>query len=436
MFLLRDVRLGAAARWRRRPRPPGDPVDVRVVRRTGGRGRRDLARPGGVEEVRRRRALADARPVGPARAPRPVDAGLPAARPDRHPLGRGRAGPGGHAGSPRAPTCPSSAGGTAPPRGTGSRPSRELDEVTGVRPVVLISGDGHHAWLNTVALRGLGLPERDGVVSEAEWFQAYPRLGRLVGTDGTSPDAYLHTMQQAAAKGVVGLVDLEFDQSADGLARARGRRRRAAARPGRGVRRHAGRLPRRGRAHRRADARLRPAGHDGSAEDHLRRVAEHPHGVVLLGVRRRRRHRRAEHHQRGPARRDGGGQPAPPRGGDPRDRRRRRRAGAQGVRGHRCRGVDRARPADRPRGLARDGRGSASARACSRRTCSTTATSPRASGPTAPSAASRCAGCTTTASSSPWAATPPCRRWTRGSRSPPPCTAAPTSASRGTPSRR
>ena len=43
---------------------------------------------------------------------------------------------------------------------------------------------------------------------------------------------------------------------------------------------------------------------------------------------------------------------------------------------------------------------------------------------------------TTTASSWPSAATPPCRRSTRGSRSPPPCTAAPTSATPGTPSRR
>ena len=89
---------------------------------------------------------------------------------------------------------------------------RELDEVSGIRPVVLISGDGHHAWINTVALRGLRLPERDGVVSESEWFKVYPRLAEVVGADGTSPDAYLHTMQQAAAKGVTGVVDLEFDQ--------------------------------------------------------------------------------------------------------------------------------------------------------------------------------------------------------------------------------
>ena len=90
----------------------------------------------------------------------------------------------------------------------------ELDEVSGLRPVVLISGDGHHAWLNTVALRGLGLPEREGVVSETEWFRVYPRLVDLVGSDGTAADAYLHTMRLAAAKGVTGLVDLEFDQGA------------------------------------------------------------------------------------------------------------------------------------------------------------------------------------------------------------------------------
>ena len=90
---------------------------------------------------------------------------------------------------------------------------RELDEVTGVRPVVLISGDGHHAWLNTVAMQGLRLPLREGMISEGEWFTAYPRLVDVAGGDGTSPDAYLHTMQQAAAKGVVGLVDLEFDQT-------------------------------------------------------------------------------------------------------------------------------------------------------------------------------------------------------------------------------
>src|ERR1700712_3982525 len=90
-----------------------------------------------------------------------------------------------------------------------------LDHLSPVRPVVLISGDGHHAWLNSVAMRGLGIREREGMVSEAEWFAAYPRLHHLVGDDGGSPEAYLNTMRLAAARGVVGVVDLEFDQAVE-----------------------------------------------------------------------------------------------------------------------------------------------------------------------------------------------------------------------------
>ena len=86
----------------------------------------------------------------------------------------------------------------------------ELDAVTGDTAVVLISGDGHHAWLNTIALMHLAMPVRDSVVREAEWFAAYPRLVSLVGTDGTSPEAYRRTLDFAAARGIVGLVDFEF----------------------------------------------------------------------------------------------------------------------------------------------------------------------------------------------------------------------------------
>ena len=90
----------------------------------------------------------------------------------------------------------------------------ELDAVTGETPVVLISGDGHHAWLNTVALLFLAMPVRDSVVREAEWFAAYPRLASLVGNDGTSPEAYRRTLDHAASMGVAGLVDFEFSGGA------------------------------------------------------------------------------------------------------------------------------------------------------------------------------------------------------------------------------
>ena len=98
----------------------------------------------------------------------------------------------------------------------------ELDEVSGVRPVVLISGDGHHAWINTVALRGLRLPERDGVVSESEWFRVYPRLAEVVGADGTSPDAYLHTHAAGGGEGRGGTGRPRVRPGRPRLARARG----------------------------------------------------------------------------------------------------------------------------------------------------------------------------------------------------------------------
>jgi predicted amidohydrolase YtcJ len=91
----------------------------------------------------------------------------------------------------------------------------ELDQVSGVTPVVLIAGDGHHGWLNSAALAALGLGERDDVVRENEWFAAYDLLTHLVGDDGTGPGAYLQTLDAAAAQGVVGLVDFEFTGGVD-----------------------------------------------------------------------------------------------------------------------------------------------------------------------------------------------------------------------------
>ncbi len=91
----------------------------------------------------------------------------------------------------------------------------ELDEVSGVTPVVLIAGDGHHGWLNSAALAALGLGARDEVVRENEWFAAYELLSRLVGEDGTAPAAYRATLEAAAARGVVGVVDFEFTGGVD-----------------------------------------------------------------------------------------------------------------------------------------------------------------------------------------------------------------------------
>ena len=90
----------------------------------------------------------------------------------------------------------------------------ELDDVTGVTPVILIAGDAHHAWLNSVALAALGLGHREEVVRENEWFAAYEILNSLTGDSGTSPAAYRDSIESAAALGVVGLVDFEFSGGA------------------------------------------------------------------------------------------------------------------------------------------------------------------------------------------------------------------------------
>lgn len=102
--------------------------------------------------------------------------------------------------------------GTGHRAGTWARPVTvaELDAVTGGVPVVLVNSDFHHGWLNTAALDALGLPRRDGVVAEAEWFEAYPRLTALVGAPG--PADYRRVMLRAASRGVVGVVDYEFGE--------------------------------------------------------------------------------------------------------------------------------------------------------------------------------------------------------------------------------
>lgn len=92
---------------------------------------------------------------------------------------------------------------------------RELDAVSGHIPVALVSGDAHHAWLNSAALLTMGLPLRDTVVFESEWFAAFPRLSSLVGGTETTSASYREAMGRAAGRGIVGLADFEFSGGRD-----------------------------------------------------------------------------------------------------------------------------------------------------------------------------------------------------------------------------
>src|SRR5699024_36565 len=77
-----------------------------------------------------------------------------------------------------------------------------LDEATGAVPTVLIGGDAHHAWMNSAALRALGLPPRDGIVAEEDWFVLAPRLPELPGiADAVATGSAMMQRQAARRRG-------------------------------------------------------------------------------------------------------------------------------------------------------------------------------------------------------------------------------------------
>ncbi|QDB78221.1 amidohydrolase family protein [Georgenia wutianyii] len=82
-----------------------------------------------------------------------------------------------------------------------------LDAAAGDVPVVLVSGDVHCGWLSSAAMARLGVPHRDGLVREHEWFDVLARIGRLPHAEEAGLRAALGS---AAERGVVGIVDVEF----------------------------------------------------------------------------------------------------------------------------------------------------------------------------------------------------------------------------------
>jgi predicted amidohydrolase YtcJ len=84
-------------------------------------------------------------------------------------------------------------------------PNRELLDGAGHHPVVLISADLHSAWLNTSALALFGEPDHPtGLLREDDAMRVIGEVGEQVG-DAWAADA----ARAAAARGVVGIVDME-----------------------------------------------------------------------------------------------------------------------------------------------------------------------------------------------------------------------------------
>ncbi|MDR1214641.1 MAG: amidohydrolase family protein [Propionibacteriaceae bacterium] len=84
-----------------------------------------------------------------------------------------------------------------------------LDAVTGSHPVILFSGDLHSAWFNSAALARYGAAPRDGLVQEAELFGLTDRL--TADEPQLSDQDLIAAQERAAAWGLVGLVDFEFE---------------------------------------------------------------------------------------------------------------------------------------------------------------------------------------------------------------------------------
>jgi predicted amidohydrolase YtcJ len=98
-------------------------------------------------------------------------------------------------------------------------PHRELlDQVTGTAAAVMISGDLHSAWLNSAALSRYGHAEHPtGLLREDVAMRVLEELSTY--PDEVADQWADHAARAAAARGVVGVVDLEKPWSLDAWTR-------------------------------------------------------------------------------------------------------------------------------------------------------------------------------------------------------------------------
>jgi len=92
-----------------------------------------------------------------------------------------------------------------------------LDAATGDIPAYLINADVHSVWLNSAALRREGMSTPDGVLREEPAFEISRRLNAAAPEVG---DALVtRALREAAARGVVGVVDLDMAWNAEAWTR-------------------------------------------------------------------------------------------------------------------------------------------------------------------------------------------------------------------------
>lgn len=88
-----------------------------------------------------------------------------------------------------------------------------LDRSTGEVPTYLINADVHSVWLNSAALRREGFTSTDGVLREEDAFEISRRLNAVEPEHGDR--AVRAAGEQAAARGITGLVDFDMAWNAE-----------------------------------------------------------------------------------------------------------------------------------------------------------------------------------------------------------------------------
>ncbi|MET2012505.1 amidohydrolase family protein [Microbacterium chocolatum] len=98
------------------------------------------------------------------------------------------------------------------------RPTRALLDAAGDAPTYLINADVHSVWLNSAAFRREGIaPTDDGILREEPAFEISRRLNAV---DPVEADRLVSDMaRRAAARGVVGIVDLDMAWNEESWAR-------------------------------------------------------------------------------------------------------------------------------------------------------------------------------------------------------------------------
>lgn len=88
----------------------------------------------------------------------------------------------------------------------------QLDAATGALPTLVISSDVHCSWPNTAMLRRLGIDLAEPLLREQAAFDVLPAIEAML--DPAALDRHVvDALAAAAERGVVGVVDLEFDDA-------------------------------------------------------------------------------------------------------------------------------------------------------------------------------------------------------------------------------